>query len=119
MIKKIYIFNEHKQTRLVKTYSDTHSNTEIQSIVLSEKDTSICGDIVFRKFNTIYICFVIENENEMYILSLINMLVDCLSKEFPALSELHFVYNFKEVYDLVDRIFAGGYVVNTNINKRY
>lgn len=119
MIKKIYIFNENGESRIIRTFKDTLSNKEIQQRVLQETNTNFIKidkneSIVFRKYNKIFICFVVENENEMYILSIISLLMDLLNRLFRNITELHLIYHFKDIYEVLDKFIAGGFVVETN-----
>lgn len=102
---------ENKETRIVRTYADTYTDDEIKEIILLEKDSNIIGDIIFKKFDDIYFCLVVKNENELYALGLINTLVETLNYKFPNLTDINFVYQFKEIYDIIDSMFVGGYVI--------
>ena len=111
MINKLLVFTENKETRIVRTYADTYTDDEIKEIILLEKDSNIIGDIIFKKFDDIYFCLVVKNENELYALGLINTLVETLNYKFPNLTDINFVYQFKEIYDIIDSMFVGGYVI--------
>lgn len=115
MIQKILIFNEKREVRLKRTYCDVLTNEEIINIVLKEKDCNIIDNIVFKKYNSLYVCFVVENENEIYTLGLIDMFMELLTKTFSPLTELNFIYQFSTVYNLLDKIIVGGYVVDTKL----
>ncbi|WUR02483.1 AP complex subunit sigma [Vairimorpha necatrix] len=125
MIHGIIIFNAEGETKLSRDFSLKYIEDEIKNKVLQEKDTNIIYDtsdtsIIFKKHFNIFICFIIENENEFYILSLINVFIDSFSSHFSNVcinsssshfSELHFVYQFKEIYDILDEMFVGGYYI--------
>ncbi|EOB13789.1 hypothetical protein NBO_59g0011 [Nosema bombycis CQ1] len=43
--------------------------------------------------------------------------MDLLKRLFPDISELHFIYHFKDIYDLLDKFVVGGIVIETNPEK--
>lgn len=111
MIKKIYGFNVNGETRLKRTYAPCLSDDEIRAAVQEEKERSVVDDgetIVFSRFGNIFIAFVVENENEMYILALINSLMSIYDRFFGKVCELHFIYNFKEAHVILDNYIVNG-----------
>lgn len=111
MIKKIYGFSSGGETRLKRTYQPSLPDEEIRSMVLAHSDTSIIEGretIVFNRFGNIFIAFVVENENEMYVLSLINNLMSIYDRFFSKVCELHFMYNFKETHIILDNYIVNG-----------
>jgi hypothetical protein len=121
MIKKIYIYNENGDSRIIRTFRDTLTNEEIGREVSKEHEVNFikCKNesIVFRRYNHIVISLVVEKENEVYCLSLISLFMDLLKRLFPDISELHFIYHFKDIYDLLDKFIVGGIVIETNPEK--
>lgn len=111
MIKKIYGFNLNGEIRLKRTYAPSLSDEEIKAAVLSEKGKNIVDErekVVFNKFGNMFIAFVVENENEMYVLALINNLMSIYDRFFSKVCELHFIYNFKETHIILDNYIANG-----------
>lgn len=111
MIKKIYGFSSNGETRLKRTYETTLSDDEIRSMVLAQKERNIVDGnetIVFNKFGNLFIAFVVENENEIYVLSLINNLMSIYDRFFTKVCELHFIYNFKETHVILDNYIVNG-----------
>lgn len=113
MIQKIIIFNEKQEIRLKRIYCKVMNNEEIIKKVLKEKDCNIVDNIIFKKYSNLYVCFVVANENELYILGLIDLFMELLAKTFSPLTELNFIYQFSTVYNVLDKIIVGGYVVDT------
>ncbi|UYI26940.1 ap-2 complex subunit sigma [Encephalitozoon cuniculi] len=111
MIKKVYGFSSSGETRLKRTYETSLSDEEIRSMVLAQKERNIADGketVVFNRFGNIFMAFVVENENEMYILSLINNLMSIYDRFFTKVCELHFIYNFKETHIILDNYIANG-----------
>lgn len=111
MIKKIYGFNLNGEVRLKRTYTSSLSDEEIREVVLNETEKNIAKDretVVFNRFGNMFIAFVVENENEMYILALINTLMSIYDRFFGKVCELHFIYNFKETHIILDNYIVNG-----------
>ncbi|KAF9763316.1 AP-3 complex subunit sigma [Nosema granulosis] len=121
MIKKIYIFNENGENRIIRTFRDTLSNEEIQKKISEDISTNFIRlekeSIIFRRYNKIVISLVVENENEMYCLSIISLLMELLNRLFKNITELHLIYHFKDIYELLDKFIAGGYVIETDPDR--
>ncbi|KAG5860435.1 clathrin adaptor complex small subunit [Encephalitozoon hellem] len=111
MIKKIYGFSLNGETRLKRTYEATLSDEEIRSMVMAQEERNIIDGsetIVFNRFGNLFIAFVVEDENEMYVLSLINNLMSIYDRFFTKVCELHFIYNFKETHIILDNYIVNG-----------
>ncbi|KAH9410952.1 putative clathrin adaptor protein [Ordospora pajunii] len=117
MIKKIYGFSSSGETRLKRTYQKSLDDAGIREIVLGHAEKNIVdGDqmVVFNRFGDIFIAFVVENENGMYILSLINNLMSIYDRFFSKVCELHFIYNFKETHLILDNYIVNGKCISSD-----
>ena len=114
MIKKIYIFNEKFETILRRIYSETLPDEEIRQLVLSSPDCNFIqttDSIVYKKFNSVYVCFVTENENEMYILNLINHFINIIDKILGSITCSSLICNFKDFHVILDNFIMNGKVI--------
>ncbi|KAM0671196.1 small subunit of clathrin adaptor complex [Ordospora colligata] len=117
MIKKIYGFSSSGETRLKRTYESSLSDEDIKEIVLSHVEKNIVDGkqmVVFNRFGDIFIAFVAENENGMYVLSLINNLMSIYDRFFSKVCELHFIYNFKETHLILDNYIVNGKCISSD-----
>lgn len=114
MIKKIYAFNSKEETLFRRLYAATLSDGEIRACVSTTPDCSFIkgtDTIVYRQFEAFNVCFVVENENEMYILSLISYLMNLMERLFGSINEITIIYNFKDCHVLIDNFILNGKVV--------
>lgn len=115
MIKKIFCFNSKREILFKKLYCSTIDDEDIINKVLSNQEINFieCKDlIVYKKIDTIYLAFVVVNENEMYILNLIVFLMNTMDKLLGNLNEKSFIYNFKDVHYLLDNFILDGKVIS-------
>ena len=68
--------------------------------------------IVHKKFDDIIVAFVASEENEMYILSLINLMMNAMDKLLGGIHQKNFIYNFKDVSYTIDNFILNGKVIN-------
>lgn len=114
MIKKIHCFNEHREAIFGKTYKPTMDDQHIENMVLSSRDTSFIESrdlIVYKKFERLYVCFVVEGENEMYVLGLITSLMDLINESLGQLNEKRLIYNFRDVDYIIDNFILDGKII--------
>lgn len=114
MIKKIYAFNEKGETLFRRVYAETLSDGEVRACVQSTPNCSFVKStdtVVYRQFEGFSVCFVAENENEMYVLALISYLMNLMERLFGSVSEVTIVYNFKDCHVLIDNFILNGKVV--------
>lgn len=120
MIKKIYCFNEHRETIFRKTYRSTMGDQCIEDAVLSNKDINFIETqdlIVYKRFEPLYVCFVVQDENEMYILNLITLLMRQMGKLLEHLNEKSIIYNFRDVDRMIDNFILDGKVISMDCSS--
>lgn len=120
MIKKVYAFNGKQETLFRRVYSKTLTDESIRKLVVAAEPCNfIAGvdDIVYKKLDGFYVCFVVQNENEMYILAIISHLMCLFEKILGNLSEMAFIYNFKDCHSLLDGYILNGKVVALNSSE--
>lgn len=101
-----------------RTYKPTISDEVIQKLILGEPCRNIIEDedvIVFNRFANLYIAFVVDEENVMYILALINHLMKIYDNFFNSACELHFIYNMKEAHEILDNFIVDGKCVELDV----
>lgn len=114
MIKKIYFFNEKIGTLLIRTYENTMSDDKIREMVLLTNNCNfINGEdtIIFKKQNDVYICFIVENENEVYILEIIDYFVNLIKIEIGEFTNINMLHNFKSCFILLDKFVINGKLI--------
>lgn len=117
MIKKILCFNLERETIFKKSYKSTLSDKEVQDDVLSNQDCNFIDaqdTIVYKRFDTIYLCFIVEDENEMYILNILVFMMSLMDRLLGHLNEKSFIYNFKDVSYMIDNFILDGKIINTD-----
>ena len=118
MISKIIAFNDQGGILLKRTYEESLENNDIFDSI---KSSSFCNfidgshQIIFRKIEDIDLCFITRNENEFYILELINLLIKKIECEFNTMNEPVLSYYFKESHLILDNYIIDGKVVNLNM----
>jgi len=114
MIKKIYAFNERGEALLKRQYGPTLDDACIRGEIASSPDCNFVkasDTIVYRRADTFYVAFVVENENEMYILSLISHLMSMIEQKLGAATESAIVYNFRDCHALLDTVILNGKII--------
>jgi hypothetical protein len=117
MINKIYCFNTENETLFKKCYKNTILDLkDIYEEVLRNSNVNFFeinkSTIVYKRYESFYCCFEVEDENEIYILCLIDFLMNALERLLGSTSEKAFIYNFKDVNYLLDNFILNGKVIN-------
>ncbi|KAI5169280.1 AP-4 complex subunit sigma-1 [Pancytospora epiphaga] len=118
MIKKVYSFNSKGETLIKRQYAPAPSDTAIRGYVISSPDCNFvrASDmIIYKKIDTFYLCFVVNNENEMYIFALISQLAHAFERRLGVVTEMAILCNFKECHLLVDEIILNGKLITANL----
>ena len=67
------------------------------------------GKLVYRRYAGLYFIMLIDYEdNELSLLEALHFLVEILDSHFGKVCELDLVFNFHQLYVIVDEIFLGG-----------
>lgn len=120
MIQKIIAFNKMGQSLFKRAYRSSVTDNEIKVAVKCSKFniTDVSGvTIIFKKYQEFYIAFVVENENEMYILQLITFLEQRIENAIDKISEAAIDYHFRECLTIVDNFVVDGKVITLEIEK--
>ena len=116
MIKSIFIFNTNSELIIEKHYHDYLHFSKILNIIKSNRDLNFCeyenDTIIYKKFDDLFISFVVFDENEMYILSLINLLMSAMEKLLGGINQRSFVYHFKDISYALDNFIINGKIIN-------
>ncbi|KAI4291414.1 AP-4 complex subunit sigma-1 [Pancytospora philotis] len=113
MIKKIYGFNGDGETLFKRTYEPGITDSEIQKAVRASPDCSFVhavDTVVYRRLGPVFICFVVAEENEMYVLALIAHFISAAERLLGEINEATLIYNFKGVHTLLDGFVLDGKV---------
>ncbi|KAL6122751.1 hypothetical protein NUSPORA_00007 [Nucleospora cyclopteri] len=116
MIHSLYAYNQKNDLFYFRSYSDKiFDRNEINNMILNIKNCnfSIQNEFttVFKEYNGIYFVIIAENENEMYLLNILNLILGLFDKFFEQLSETAFVYNFKKLQVIIDTVIVDGIVI--------
>lgn len=116
MIKGIFIFNADYETLLKRTYCKSVNIESVINALKSNSDSNFIDlnsdTIIFRQCDDSIICFVAGEENEMYVLALITILVNTIERMLGSLNHKSLIYHFKDVYAVVDNFILNGVVVS-------
>ena len=71
--------------------------------------------LIYRHNATLYLVFGVDgSESELAILDLIQVFVEVLDKCFENVCELDIIFNFHKAYYILDELFIGGELQETN-----
>lgn len=121
MIKAIFVFNNEYQLLLKKEYTKEFDFEKIGKELQSEPDFNFVefedSVLVCRRFDDTNVCFIVEDENEMYIFSLITLLMSAIERTIGNLHHKSFVYYFKEISHAIDNFILNGKVITLEIEE--
>lgn len=116
MIKSVLIFNINTELIIQKYYDGKINPSDVINTVKLNSDLNFCEygqlTLIYKKFDELITVFVVLDENEMYILSLINLMMNAMDKLLGGLHHKSFVYNFKDVSFAIDNFILNGKVIN-------
>merc|ERR1719510_2261765 len=70
---------------------------------------------VYRRYHSLYFCFIIEKEdNELITLLVIQRYVELLNVYFESVCDLDLVLNFEKAYFLLNELILGGEIQETS-----
>ncbi|KAM0680874.1 AP-2 complex subunit sigma [Glugoides intestinalis] len=121
MIKAIFVFNNEYQLLLKKEYTKEFDFERIAKELQEEPDFNFIefedSVLVCRRFDDTSVCFIVEDENEMYIFSLITLLMCAIERTIGNLNHKSFVYYFKEISHAIDNFILNGKVITLEIEE--
>jgi hypothetical protein len=117
MIHSIFLFNLQKELILKKEYSQNFNYfVEISDLIVLNLDFNFMkfGDkkLIYKKYDELIVTFLVEGEDEMFILSSINLLMSAMDRLLGNLNQKSFIYHFKDVSYAVDNFVINGKIIN-------
>jgi AP-1 complex subunit sigma 1/2 len=71
--------------------------------------------IVFKRYAGLYFAAGIEqDDNELIVLDMIHLFVECLDMHFVNVCELDLIFNFQHAYFILDEIIIGGNLIESS-----
>lgn len=122
-IKFLLLLSKQGKVRLSKWYDPMSSTTkaktikELTALVLSRR-TKMCNiseykdyKIVYRRYASLFfICGVDNDVNELETLEIIHRFVEIIDKWFRNVCELDIIFNFENIYQILDEFIIAGIV---------
>lgn len=123
MIYQILGFSEDKSTRFRRDYTNTNIPTnELKDLILYDQDVFIFTredcKIIYEKYSSLYIVFVIDlEENEFYMLEIMRRFLNLLDCYFKRVCDNHLMYHFDVVHEILDEFILNGKVVENSTDE--
>jgi len=117
MINAIYIFSSEQELIFTRTYAKTMATKDVlaNSVGLDCSFVEIGTETaIYKQFEDIIICFVVADENEIYVSALISMIASTIEKMLGCLDHKLLIYHFKDAYTLIDSFVVNGKVISLN-----
>lgn len=71
--------------------------------------------VIYKRYAGLYFILCIDyNDNELAHLEFIQLLVEVLNEYFSNVSEINLIYQFHEVYAVLNEMIIGGEIVETS-----
>jgi len=71
--------------------------------------------IIYRRYAGLYFSYCVDmNDNELAYLESIHLFVELLDKFFSSVCELDLVYNFHQLYTILDEVYLAGEIQETS-----
>ncbi|KAK0412602.1 hypothetical protein QR680_006306 [Steinernema hermaphroditum] len=129
MIHFLFCFNKQAKLRLQKWYTCYDGKTKKRMIneltaTIMRRKRRMCTfleykglRIVYRRYASLYFaCAVDMDDNELYMLEIIQRFVETLDVYFGSVCELDIIFNFEKVYYILDEYLLGGEVQEANMD---
>eukprot|EP01105_Mastigella_eilhardi_P023507 TRINITY_DN5944_c0_g1_i1.p2 TRINITY_DN5944_c0_g1~~TRINITY_DN5944_c0_g1_i1.p2 ORF type:complete len:143 (-),score=58.93 TRINITY_DN5944_c0_g1_i1:85-513(-) len=127
MIHYFIVQNRSGKTRLAKWYQPyteeekTKLTSEIYRL-LNAREAKFTNFLEFRTYKIVYrryvglyfVMCVDTTDNELAVLEAIHLFVEILDNYFGNVCELDLVYYFYKVFQILDEVFTGGEIMETN-----
>ena len=127
MIRYLLLQNKQGKTRLSKWYIpvefEEQSRLEMEIFKLvSTRDNKMTNFVEFstyklitRRYASLFFTVAVDiNDNELLTLETIHFLVETLNSYFKDVSEMHIIFNFYKVYEIMDNYIVAGEVLDVN-----
>lgn len=73
------------------------------------------SQVIYRRYAGLFFCVCVdETDNELYYLEAIHLFVEILDTHFRNVCELDIVFNFYQVYTILDEVFLAGEIEETS-----
>lgn len=118
MINGLYIFNTEYELIIKRAYYKTAGIDKVTEALKSGVKIVEISDetVVHSCFEDIIVCFVVSDENEMYVLELVLLLADAVERMLGCLNNRLLTYHFRDAYTLVDSFILNGKVVCVDVS---
>lgn len=127
MIDFILLISRQGKVRLSKWYSTIPTKDkaritrEVSSLVLN-RAAKMCNflewkdkKVVYKRYASLYFVMAIgKDDNELITLEMIHAYVEVLDRYFGNVCELDIIFNFHKAYHILDEMFIGGEMQETN-----
>ncbi|KAI5150791.1 hypothetical protein ENBRE01_1713 [Enteropsectra breve] len=120
MILKVVAYNSKKELLFRRIYDDCLTDEEIiTSIDNSPECNFINGthSLIYKTCQDFTVALVVRDENEMYTLNIISILLAVLETEFGDLCSEILIYNFIRTHQILDSYILNGKIVSLDINQ--
>lgn len=116
MIKALYILNTNYDLLIKRTFKTQNDFKSIASALKNHNDSNFIdlydSILVHKTFEDTIFCFEIKEENEMYILELIDIFASAVERMVDSFNHKSIVYHFDNIYFLIDNFIIDGLVFN-------
>lgn len=130
MIQFVLMFNKMGKVRIAKWYSAIPQKEkqaitrEVTRLVL-RRPNNHCqfvewreSKLVYTRYASLYFLFAADaNDNEIFVLDLIQFFVEALDEFFGNACEIDIIFSFYYVYMILDEMILGGEVFETSVKN--
>ncbi|ORD93909.1 hypothetical protein ECANGB1_1385 [Enterospora canceri] len=118
MIDLVEFFTPENKRLLLREYSIYKLDSSVKKKIVEQKGGNFVysGDkvIAFKKFDNVCACIVGEDEDAMFLLNVLNIIMQHFEKCFGSVTESSLLYNFAMSQQIVDACLLDGVVVDLN-----
>lgn len=114
MIDQILCVTHDKKVRLARKYTKEESVIDLDEINETTIITKGSKKVIVDKYQSVYLIFVVENENELYILEIMRRLICLLDLCFKRVSDNSLKFYGEYCHMIVDMYILNGKIVENN-----
>ncbi|TKR89704.1 hypothetical protein L596_013768 [Steinernema carpocapsae] len=130
MIHFMFMFNKQGKMRLQKWYEAYEAKMKkkvVNDLVMTilGRKRNMCAffeykefRIVYKRYASLFIVFAVDmDDNELFTLDVLHRFVEILDDHFGSVCELDIIYNYEQVYYLLDEYILAGEVQESDMSK--